>query len=475
MTLVLGLDVGSTSTKATLVDVADGVRVLTTHRRRTPTTPVGLVTAAAALSRACATGADRPIAAIGIASMAESGAALDGRGDPLTGLLRWDRGVDPAHLAHLLELRPDLAAETGVPATTKPAAVTLAALRAERPGLFAATRHWTGVADLIAHALTGIRATDHTLAARTMLAGADADDWDTDLLGDLGADVRMLPEIMRPGTAVGTTDHRAEGFGLPRGVPVHIAGHDHAVGAWAAGARADGDVADSLGTAEAIVRVADAVDRPAAVAAGFAVSRTIDRAALTILGGSRACGAMLAAWDQEHPGDDAIVRLREVDPERWITSPVTVLPYPAGRQCPEPEPGARVRVHGAGDADARARGVLQSLILQSRWMREAADALAGSATASVVVLGSLAHRVPAWAPLAAASAPAAVRLAAIDEPVAVGAALLAAVRTAVAPATVALPAEPVVPAFARGLDDAYRRFRAFAAEAVSDDPSEGEA
>lgn len=457
MTLAVGLDIGSTSTKAVLVDVADCVRVLHVERRPTSSDPRGLVTAAADAARACARRAASPIAAVGVASMAESGAALGADGAPLTGLLRWDREVDRAHLDELLALRPQLPADTGVPATTKPAAVGLLALRTERPEVFRGLRHWSGAADMVAHALTGVRAIDHTLAVRTMLAGADGRRWDDGLLAELTLQPQVFPELRQPGEQAGLTSDDAARFGLPPGVPVHITGHDHAVGAWAAGARLPGEAADSLGTAEAVVRVSAEVDRARATAAGFAVSRTVDGTALTLLGGTRSCGSLLAQWDREHPGTTAL--LADLDAEHWSTSSVIVLPYPAGRQCPEPDPGAALHVIGTGDENTLARGLLQSLVSHARWMRETADDLAGAPCTSLVLLGSLAHRIPAW-PALVAAALVPTRLATAAEPVAVGAALLAAVREQHASPDTTLATHAVAPPAAPGLDEAHDRFLA---------------
>ncbi|WP_194420911.1 FGGY-family carbohydrate kinase [Microbacterium abyssi] len=465
MTLVLGLDIGSTSTKAALVDVADGVTIVRVARRPTPSTADDLVVTAAAVARDCVTDAAMPVAAVGIASMAESGAPLDAEGRALTPLLRWDRRVDRSHLDSLLTRLPDLPVATGVPATTKPAAVALTALRAEQPDAFAAMRHWSGAADLIARVLTGERATDHTLAARTMLAGARGDSWDADVLDGLGLRDALLPTVRAPGEPAGSTTASARAFGLAPGIPVHIAGHDHVVGTWGVGVRSPGETADSLGTAEAIVRVTHAVDIARAVAAGFSVGRTVDGSAATVLGGSPACGAMLAGWDAEHPDDHVISHLSTVMPDEWIAGSSIVLPYPSGRQCPRPDPGARVRVLGdARDASDRAHSLLQSLVAHSRWMRETADEFAGSPTSVLTVLGSLAERIPIWAPLVA-TAHVPTRISTVDEPVAAGAALLAAVRSGeVAAGAAILPRTAVAPLHAPESDDIHRRFLAAVTE-----------
>ncbi|MCK6066504.1 MULTISPECIES: FGGY family carbohydrate kinase [Microbacterium] len=460
MTLAVGLDVGSSTVKASLVELTDAVAVRRVARAATPATVEGLLDTLAAVTRQCVNSARTPVSAVGIASMAESGAPLDAHGHALTPLLRWDRPVQPRHSESVWAEHPDLAATTGVPATGKPAVVALTALRQDSPAVFAATRYWGGVADLVAHALTGVRATDHTLATRTMMAGAIGEAWDAAVLAWLGIEEQTLPEIRPPGDAVATTSPHARRFGLGPGIPVYVAGHDHVVGAWGAGVRRPDEVADSLGTAEAIVRVTAVASPARVVAAGFAMGRTVDGGGTTILGGSPACGAMLQWWETEHPGDDTLATLGHLSPDEWRTTQTTVLPYPAGRQCPRPDPGARVRVlePGTGPTD-RARALLQSLVAHARWMRETADELAGDTSTDVTVLGSLADRVPAWAPLVAATGVTTHR-SALHEPVAAAAALLSAVRAGAASDSLALPRRPVAAARAPGLTDAYRRFLA---------------
>lgn len=473
VTLCLGIDVGSTTTKVALVDVRPspedgGPRVLRVGQVATPDTAPALRDALAELIRSCTSDAGGPIAAIGVASMAETGVPLAADGAPLTPFQRWDRATGRDHLDRLRRRHPDLLRRTGLPATPKPTLVALTRLRDDAPDVFARLARWQGVADHIVALLTGAHVTDHTLAARTMLRRrADAQrggaQWDAELVAATGIREGVLPRIVAAGEAAGRTTPDAAAFGLPPGIPVYLAGHDHAVGAWAAGVRSPGEVADSLGTAEAVLAVTDEAAETA-VDDGFSIGRSVDDRHDTVMGGSPACGALLAAWPT------ALVDvLAAEDPAHWPTSPVTVLPYPRGRQCPSPDPDATlvtIGVHGSDPDDVSAHAVLQSLVLHARWMREAAGRHAGIPADRVILLGSLAARIPVWAPLTAAAAArtpdrprgVAVARCATREPVAAGAALLAAVREGLAPADVALPVAEVAPASAPGLHDAYERF-----------------
>ena len=457
MTTFLGIDVGSTTTKASLIDVADGLRELHVERTPTPVDALGLRIAVARVVRECVRHAPSPVAAVGIASMAETGLPLDADGAALSPFIRWNRDADRRPLEDVMRRHPDLPARTGIPATTKPTLMTLTGLLARRPELFERMAAWASPADIIAEALTGSRATDHTLAARTMLLGA-AGDWDLELLGELGLRLDALPRVLAPGEPVGTTSPGAAMFRLRSGIPVFVAGHDHIVAAWAAGVRTPGAVADSLGTAEAVVRITDTADAADATADGFSVGRTVDGSRTTILGGSPTCGALLADWPCDAPSRHPLEILSAADPQDWVTSAATVLPYPRGRQCPRPDPHARLVVPDGLGEEALSRALLQGLVFHSLWMREAIARHAGAAEREIVLVGSLAHRLPAWAPLVAALGEVPVRRCAAQEPVASGAALLAAVRTGILPPEVALPSESVESAVAPGLRAAHRRF-----------------
>ena len=97
--LALGIDVGTTNVKVALVAItadratghpAHGVRVLASAAAPTPGDAESLVAAVVRLVRSVCAGAPRPPAAVGIASMAETGVPLDVAGQPLCPLLRWD-------------------------------------------------------------------------------------------------------------------------------------------------------------------------------------------------------------------------------------------------------------------------------------------------------------------------------------------------------------------------------------------------
>jgi sugar (pentulose or hexulose) kinase len=432
---VAGLDLGTTYVKAVCVDLdptADRpVQIVDVRRTPTPATAEELVAAALSLLREVsrAPGAGGAVAAVGVASMAETGVPLDVHDRPLTPLLTWDARRPASRLLDGLDAA-DLFTRTGVRLSPKVPLATWAWLSEHHRDVHSRMRRWAGAADLVAHALTGRVVTDHTLAGRTGAHLLDEGRWAEDLLGLVGLRPEQLPEVALPDDVAGQAD----------GVPVVVAGHDHQVGAHACGVRAPGATANSLGTTEVVLRVLDGAPDPSRVhAAGMSLVRTVGGRERALIAGNGAAGAAYAAWTAEHP--------ESRDLPLGVTG-LLVLPYLRGRQCPDPDPDATMRV--VGDLDRATPGeltkaVLEGLCLQTRWMYDEQRRLdPGPADGPVVLFGGPGARNRDWTRVKAEVLPHPLRLVDQDEPVAVGAAIVAAERARLlAPGSVLLPATPV--------------------------------
>ena len=379
--------------------------------------------------------------------MAETGVALGADDAPLTPLLTWDaaRPLD----ARLDDVDPgELFARTGVRLSPKVPLATWAWLASTRPEVHRAMRRWAGAADLVVHALTGRLVTDHTLAGRSGAHHLDCERWDDDLLGLVGLRPGVLPEVLPPDEVAGTAD----------GVPVVVAGHDHQVGAHVAGVRRPGDVANSLGTSEVVLRVLRDRPDPAAVhAAGMSLVRTVAGHERALLAGSASAGAAYAAWTAGHGLDPDLV------PADRPPTGAFVLPYLRGRQCPDPDPDARLRLVGDlhdATGDVLLRALLEGLSLHTRWMHDAQRDLDPAAPVRpMVLLGGAGARNAAWTRVKAEVLPVQLRAVAEHEPVAVGAAVVAAERAGLLdPGAVTLPADPVPAPAADRYAETYQQF-----------------
>jgi sugar (pentulose or hexulose) kinase len=269
--LLLGLDLGTTFAKAAVV-TPDGVE--RSHgRARTPwrAVPTGaemdpgeLVEAAVlAARRAMDGGPDGRVIGIGVTSMAETGVLLDSRGEPVLPMVAWHdtRGDEQAE-----ELASTLGADrfterTGLPPSRL---CTLSKYRWMRAHLPEAKRgvRWLNVAEWMVRSLGGGEVADLSLASRTGFLDLASRDWWGEALEWADAPAGFLPEPVDAGTPAGLV---ARALPEADGATLTVAGHDHPCACIGAGATRPGDVFDSCGTAEALVRPVGSPTAPESV------------------------------------------------------------------------------------------------------------------------------------------------------------------------------------------------------------------
>lgn len=452
--VTLGLDVGTTNVKAVLVAwgtppgtisattasgtaAAPEARVLATASRPTPGTLAGLSYVVADALVACLAAApDHRPDAVAISSMAETGAPVGPDGAALSQLVSWSDTRAAATLPELAAVvdAEDLYARTGASLGPKPPLAKWFWFARRQPELWASAR-WVGVADFLTHALTGRYATDHTLAGRTAAYALGAAGFDADLAALTGLTLDRLPDVLAPRETVGHVLPGALGGALPAGIPVFVAGHDHAVGAHAVGVRAPGQVADSLGTSEAIYAVVAPTlrgDRPRRRAEGMSVVATVSGDQHAVIAGSPAAGGLVAWWCQAmRPGTSPDALFADLDPS--APADAVVLPYLRGRQAPRPDPRAGLELRGLRGEHTQgtvAEALLRGLVLQARWMTEVA---CDGTPSQTVVLGGPTRNL-AWLTRKAELSPWTTRRALDADAVALGAALIAAENLGLAPA-----------------------------------------
>lgn len=421
--VLAGVDVGTTHCKVVLC-TPDGT-VLAQAQRRTPADASGHTHDVARLRRtvldalaACTAAAGRGPDAVGITGMAETGAPLDADGEALLPALNW---CDPRPAAFAERLRrehgaAELHQATGVLPSAKVPLARWLWLREEHPDVLRRMRTWAGAADLVAHALTGVVGTDATFAQRTMAWDVHTGTWHADLLALAGLDADRMPTVHPPGAPVGRIDAgTAAALGMAPGAPVVVAGHDHLVGAWAAGVRTAGESADSMGTAEAVVSVADAApDVRAAGRQGVSYGRHVDGGHWCTVAGTSSSGA-LVEWFCDRllgmAGDPPEERYRRfgalVEQAGEGPTGLCVEPYLHGRSAPRPDLARRLAVHGLQARHGLpelAKAVLEGASYQARWMAEVQGELAGGPPHTVTLLGG-SVRQRTWAAIKAAVSP----------------------------------------------------------------------
>lgn len=347
--IMIGVDVGTTTTKAVAVDAAGTVVGSAQAPTRWDVSSRGEVQtdierfADDAIAVICLA-ADRvpalPVLGIGITGLAETGVVVDHRGHAITPAMAWydQRGKEQL-LEHSSDLSDAFSAHTGLAYKSECSFAKLLWLRGQglsiEPG-----DTWLNALEYIAFKLTGVRATEPSLASRTGLLDQDAiAPWPV-TLDLIGAPSTFVPRMIPAGSTFGHVSETAPT--RLRGAAVTVAGHDHLVGAVGAGAVGVDDLYNSCGTADVIIRSVPRhltnEERAHLVGRGLSAGRHVIDGGTAILGATRsglvlgrvmsllgledrgARRALADAWTPDHPSNAAVV----VDePGNW-TNEVTV-------------------------------------------------------------------------------------------------------------------------------------------------------
>jgi xylulokinase len=439
--LLLGIDVGSGRCKAAVCEPQG--RVLGVARRAMPLRraagdgaadePGGaaaawyppadlLATVEATVRDAIEVAGDRGdrVAAIGVASMAESGVVLDRDGAPQGEIVAWfdPRGAEEARAIESHVGADALFATTGLRAQAKQTLPRLVRVRRERADVVSSasarsTRgvRWAGVAEYVVHAFTGRLVTVPSLAGRTLAYDLRNGTWHRDLLALAGWQVAQMPEIVEAGVAAGTLSVvPASALGVRAGIPVSVAGHDHVVGAYAAGVVDPGLAADSMGSAEvALLPTSAPLLTPTARSAGLSVGRHVARDRYYLLGALPASGA-LVGWLADRFGtpagqpDSLEAGLNRLLAGVQPPSGLVVAPFLAGRSAPSPDSGAGLSLLGLRELHGPADIALAALEGAAMAMHEVVDtleAVGGERIGEVRLFGG-GTRVRHWPELKAA-------------------------------------------------------------------------
>jgi sugar (pentulose or hexulose) kinase len=303
----LGVDIGTTSTKAVVYD--DRGRPIGAARVPTHWSTVGahvdidpaVLLAGAiraandavtdAVDRDAQGDADVQIAGIGLASMGETGVLVDSAGRPVSPAIAWHDQRDGAEVAALAERigRSAFERRTGKPLRSQFALTKHRWLVDHEPAARTAVRRFN-VAEWVARGLGADECCELSLAGRTGWYNLFEGQWDAELLAWSGTAAAMMPPLVAAGTPIGAITSEAADARL-RGAVVTLCGHDHQSAAVGCGAENAGDELDSCGTAEALVRTVPPLLGPDEVErltrAGITVDVSIQPERWSLLGGTQ--------------------------------------------------------------------------------------------------------------------------------------------------------------------------------------------
>ncbi len=110
-------------------------------------------------------------------------------------------------------------------------------LRENRPDIVERMDAFLFIPSIFLYYLSGEMVTDMTMAGTSMLTDLRNRTFSAEILGRIGYDLSLFPNVCEPGKVVGTTQSRAvRELGIPEGVPVVAAGHDTQFAIYGSGA-----------------------------------------------------------------------------------------------------------------------------------------------------------------------------------------------------------------------------------------------
>lgn len=265
---VIGVDIGTTSTKAILYD--DTASILAQHSVEypllTPTPGAAeqdpeqiLQAVVEAIGQVSGRVNSAQIACVSFSAAMHSLIAVDALGQPLSRCITWADTRSAAWAERLKQAGgQDIYRRTGTPIHPMSPLVKLCWLRDTQRTLFDAATRFVSIKEYVFHRFFKRYVVDHSIASATGLFNISTLDWDSEALGFAG----ITPE--RLSTLVPTTD-RIEGLdadiarrtGLAAGTPFIIGANDGALANIGVNAIQPGSVAVTIGTSGAIRTVVE--------------------------------------------------------------------------------------------------------------------------------------------------------------------------------------------------------------------------
>ncbi len=442
--LLVGVDAGTTNTKAVVFDVAG--RVVASASEPTPIRyprpewaeydgEALWRTAAAAIRAALGTVSDPGrVQGVCFASMGETAVPIDGKGDTTGPAIAWFDKRARAELDHIVSTlgQDRLFAISGLAPEPIYGLSKLLWHRRHRPEPFAATVKWLNTADYLAWRLCGEMATDYSLACRTYALDLGRLAWSTEVLEAVGVDPALMAPLVPSGAALGrVTEAGAAATGLPRHCVVAAGGHDHVVGAIAADAMRPGVLLTSTGTTEASLMGTDRPSRdPALGRAGYAQGISyVEKPVWYVIGGLFTAGGAIEWFRQSvAAGADYAALVDEAAAAPAGSHGAVFLPHLRLGTAPRPNARAKGAFLGLSTDVTRGdlfRAVLEGIAADSRHCAEGMLGLIPAGPPSAVrVIGGLTKN-PLYMRIKAAMLGRPVTVVELPDSVAAGAALLA--------------------------------------------------
>lgn len=273
MNYIVGIDIGTTSTKALLYDLNGKIYAksnvgYTLHQEQPDMAeedPNDIFTATLnaieeVVSKAQLT--DGKVVAISWSAQQHSLIALDQDYRPLTRSITWADNRAEKYARQFKENGQGMTVyqHTGLPIHPMGPFYKLLWLRQEHPDVFGKAAYWVGIKEYVIWRYTNVLKEETSMAAATGLLNMKTVDWDDEILKLAGIQRKQLPELVEPTyNIVGIRSEYAKVMGIDDNVHMVMGATDGALSTIGVGALEQGTLAINIGTSAA---VRSFVDKP---------------------------------------------------------------------------------------------------------------------------------------------------------------------------------------------------------------------
>ena len=372
---LLGIDIGTTSTKAILTDTAGQIVAeaslpcelsspFPSWAEEDPREWWENVCALAPRLLATSGIKSSEVAGIGLSGMVPTLILLDAQGQVLRPSIQQNdaRAVAEIQFQGAHTDQNDILARTGSAITQQSIGPKLLWLRKNEPAIFDRARRVMGSYDYIVHCLTGEFSAERNWALESGLFDLKRQGWDDSLLELAGINRGWLGTIHWPSDRVGSlTPAAAQACGLMPGTPVVAGSADHVASAFSAGVRDEGDLLVKLGGAGDILYCVDQAEMDARLFLDYHVIP-----GKFLVNGCMASSGSLIRWfrDQFAPDLDYAALDEQAAAVPAGSGGLVLLPYFLGEKTPINDPLARGTLVGLTLSHTRAhvyRAILEGI------------------------------------------------------------------------------------------------------------------
>jgi gluconokinase len=393
--VIIGLDVGTTATKAVAFELGTDWRytALREYLLSAPQPgwqvqdPRAISTAVVeALAECVAAVGDVPVVAVSVSTAMHGLVGLDDQRVPLTSLITWAdaRSADEARGLRASHLAAELYRASGTPIHPMTPLTKIMWYARREPVFSSRVRWWAGLKDFVLSTLVDEVVTELSSASGTAMIDMATRDWNPLAVDLAGISLEQLPPILPTTTTRGLSPTVAAAVGLPAGLPVVVGAGDGPLGNVGTGAMTPGVAGLSLGTSGA-VRMA--VPQPTLDPAGrlFCYALTDTQ---WIMGGAVSNGGVVVRWAGEVFGrglaasdgrthDAELLALAETVPPG--SDGLLMLPFLLAERAPLWDPdlaGAYLGVRHRHTTGHFVRATVEGVALQLSTIVESLDRIA---------------------------------------------------------------------------------------------------